>query len=166
MCDAVAEFFALEEEVVEALFDLLEDIGARAADVFVAQLDHHLGEAGDRSNGMDWIVLARRCRVAAHCCVSSAGSGSSGCSDEPSSSAISAASSMIGIFNSLARSALLPASSPATTNDVFFETELVTVAPARRNRSSACGRVNVFNLPVRTNAFPVRCAEPPLLGSR
>src|SRR6476620_11076075 len=72
----------------------------------------------------------------------------------PESIANISVSLMIGTPSSRARSALLPESSPATTKFVFLETEPVTVAPARRRRSSACGRVSVSSLPVKTKVLP------------
>jgi hypothetical protein len=58
--NAVLELFALGEQVVEALFDLLKDVWPRPADIFVTQLDDHLREAGYGAHGVDRIVLARR----------------------------------------------------------------------------------------------------------
>ena len=50
--------------------------------------------------------------------------------------------------------ALLPASAPAITAHVFFETDPVTLAPSFRNAASASGRVSVSSLPVRTSVRP------------
>ena len=49
---------------------------------------------------------------------------------------------------------LLPASSPATTYDVFFETEDVTLPPFFSISAVASARVSVGSVPVRTNVLP------------
>jgi hypothetical protein len=64
--DALFEFVTLGEEVIEALDDLVEDIGAGLLDIFVAKLDQYLGDPTDGPHGVDRIVFPRRNRVAAH----------------------------------------------------------------------------------------------------
>jgi len=64
--DAVPQLFALEEKIVKSLFNLLEDVGPGAADVFVAQLDDHLREASDCPDGVDRIVLPGWHGISAH----------------------------------------------------------------------------------------------------
>jgi len=54
----VVKVIALGEQVVKPLVDLVQDVRARAPDVLVAQLDDHLGEAGDRPHRVDGVVFA------------------------------------------------------------------------------------------------------------
>ena len=63
---AGAQFVLQRREVGHALVDLDEEVGARAVDVFVAELDDHLGDAADSANDVDWVAFTGRVGVAAH----------------------------------------------------------------------------------------------------
>src|SRR4030095_11652184 len=70
----------------------------------------------------------------------------------------SVASSTTSTPSSFALSSLLPASVPATTKLVFFDTEPDTLPPASRIICFARSRSSVGNVPVRTIVFPARGA--------
>ena len=50
--------------------------------------------------------------------------------------------------------------SPATTYDVFFDTDEVTRPPAARMRSVACSRVRSGSVPVSTNVISRSAPSP------
>jgi hypothetical protein len=60
---ALAQLNMLVGDIVQPLLDLIEDIGAGAALVLVAQFEDHLTESPDRPNGVIGIVLADGMRV-------------------------------------------------------------------------------------------------------
>ena len=66
----------------------------------------------------------------------------------------SQASSRISIPNSCAFWSLLPASTPATTRSVFFETLPVTLAPRLSSLFLASERFKRSSLPVKTTVRP------------
>jgi hypothetical protein len=54
----LAQFDVEIREIVQPLLDLIEEIGPRAALVFVAQFENHLAESPDRPHRMVRIILA------------------------------------------------------------------------------------------------------------
>src|SRR5690348_16397495 len=63
-------------------------------------------------------------------------------------------SSQTGTPSSCALSSLEPAASPATTNEVFFDTEPATLAPSASRRCLASSRLSVGSVPVSTTVCP------------
>ena len=67
---------------------------------------------------------------------------------------INSFSSITSIPSSFALASFPPASLPATTTSVFFETEDVTYPPFDSMRCFASERVRFSSVPVRTNVIP------------
>src|SRR6185312_13055053 len=83
-----------------------------------------------------------------------------------SSIARRAASSSVLTPSCTALSSFDPASSPATTKLVFFETEPETLPPAASMRSLASSRVRVGSVPVRTKVRPARAVPITFFSAR
>ncbi len=60
---ALAQFDMLVGEVVQSLLDLIEEVGARASLVLVAQFEDHLAKAPDCPHRVVRIIFADRMRV-------------------------------------------------------------------------------------------------------
>src|SRR5918993_511264 len=130
-----AQLILERHEIGQSLVDLHEQVGTRSFHVLVPELNNHLSESTDGPDDVDRVRFARRVGVAAHDSSSlPLGSGA------PRRIARSCSSPRTGTPSSRARSALLPASSPANTAVVFFETETATLAPPGRNTASAASR--------------------------
>src|SRR5690606_10824428 len=80
--------------------------------------------------------------------------GSEDLGHQPPSIRKSCASSMTATPSCCAFSSLLPASSPATTKSVFFDTEPLVFPPACLMRASASLRLSVGSVPVMTKVLP------------
>jgi hypothetical protein len=46
-------------KLIEATFDLIEDVVSLRLDIFVAQLNEHLGNPGDGPHNLDGIIVDR-----------------------------------------------------------------------------------------------------------
>ncbi len=124
-------------QVSKPLIDLDQEIGPGPFNILIPEFDDHLGESANRSYRVDRVGFASCIGITAHRPWSfPSGSGA------PSQNLQEFLFSRdTGTPNSRARSALLPASSPANTTLVFRDTEPATLAPDRRNAASASGRV-------------------------
>src|SRR3954447_14742892 len=130
-------------EVGQPLVDLDEQVRTRPFHVLIPKLDDHLGEPTDGAHSVHRVCLPRRVGIATHVFRSlPLGNGA------PRRISKSCFSSSTGTPSSPARSALLPASSPANTALVFFDTEPATLAPERRRAASASMRVMFTRRPV------------------
>ncbi len=63
---AGAQLVLQTREIGHALIDLDEEIGARAIDILVTELDDHLCDAANGSHHVDRIAFTRRVGVTAH----------------------------------------------------------------------------------------------------
>ena len=63
---AGAQFVLQRGEIGHALIDLNQEVGARTVDVFVAELDDHLGDAADGADDVDRVAFTGGVSVAAH----------------------------------------------------------------------------------------------------
>src|ERR1035437_1548777 len=72
----------------------------------------------------------------------------------PASNRLNPSSSRIGTPTSVALASFEPAPSPATTYEVFFETEPAALPPAARMAYSAAARSKLARLPVTTTVLP------------
>ncbi|MGI9253146.1 MAG: hypothetical protein ACR2J8_05330, partial [Thermomicrobiales bacterium] len=75
----MAEFGVEVGEVIQPLVDLGQQVGPRAFDVLVSQLDQHLSHPPDGANGVNRIVFAAWMGVSAHECSPEMSSGLGWC---------------------------------------------------------------------------------------
>src|SRR5918993_1503307 len=146
-----AKLVLQRHQVSKPLIDLVQEIGPGPFNILIPEFDDHLGESANRSYRVDRVSFASCVGIAAHRFRSfPTGIGA------PSRISKSSRSPNTGTPNWCARSALLPASSPAKTTLVFRDTEPATLAPARLNAASASGRVIPESRPVITTLLPAR----------
>lgn len=64
--DVMVKLVAQADEIVESLLDLLQRVLARALDIFIPELDQHLGDTGDGPDSLHGVLIPRRNGEAGH----------------------------------------------------------------------------------------------------